>query len=114
MISLGVVDILSSLYLKHDKQILHNYTGGEKAKMKNRKLMFAVPLMALAAIGAALALGMNQAFAQPAVSTADVAQEGQFDGQYGDQTAPDTPGSPEASTETEHSDSAADTDNVQQ
>jgi len=60
--------------------------------MKNKKTLLAIPLMAIAVI--AIGFGMtSNAFATTSSSTSsadNVDQQGQNDGQYGDQTGPDT------------------------
>lgn len=96
--------------------------------MEKKKLFMAAPLMAVAIVAGlfaatsnALAQTENQQDGQDSGSNAagEVDQQGQFDGQYGDQTTPDNATSTDNNNETSaegesSSDNTADTDNVQQ
>lgn len=83
--------------------------------MKNTRALLAIPLVAIAVISIGVGMTSN-VFATTASSTSspdNVDQQGQNDGQYGDQTGPDTIEKNSAEGH-ESSDSASDKDNLQQ
>ncbi len=87
--------------------------GGESVTM-NTKLVLAVSFMAIAVISVGVIGMTNNVFAQPAPSnSANVEQQDQHDGQYGDQTSPDT-NEKNSAEGAESSDSGVDKDNLQQ
>ncbi|GEM_PF-3655552 len=87
--------------------------------MNKKKTLLAIPLMAVAVIAIGLVGMTNNVFATtstPTASSANVDQQGQHDGQYGDQTGADNEkgGADGAESSDSGSDSASDTDNLQQ
>ncbi|MDE1729093.1 MAG: hypothetical protein KGH81_07960 [Thaumarchaeota archaeon] len=88
----------------------------KRHNMTSKKTILAIPLMAIAVI--AIGFGMtSNVFATTSSSTVrsdNVDQQGQNDGQYGDQTGPDTAEKQGGVESPESSAGAADKDNLQQ
>ncbi|MDE1727766.1 MAG: hypothetical protein KGI02_05280 [Thaumarchaeota archaeon] len=83
--------------------------------MNKKNTLAAIPLMAIAVIAIGLVGMSHNVFAQPtSSSSANVDQQGQHGGQYGDQTGVDKSGPEGAESPDSGSDSASDTDNLQQ